>query len=589
MSPIRRRWALTVAAFAAVAIGGFTPRTALTATTAWVHTDMDDYPPGATVYITGGGFLANETVQLQVLHVGWVDGEHVQDPAPDTWTVDTWMVQADDNGNLVDATWYVCLDGCANALLEMTATGLTSGLTATTPFSDLAFALYENAGRSIKRDAFAWSSTVFARISQARNDTCYRVEWIDPSASVVATHDLPGTSGLNGNADRDDSFVVPSAGPSGVWTAKEYNFPNGNFACSGSPTLDATTRFDVARAVIIGAGTTGADSVGGDNDVYQDQATVVQNSGTGAAVNVDSSPSKNRRTFVRFDLTGSPISGTVTNAKLRLLMGTSPNNSRTHNAHRVTASWAENTITWNTQPAVAASPTDSQSTGTTNLTLLRWTVTPDVNGFVNGSPTNFGWRISDSIEDASGGNKAAYESTEANTSGDKTQGPVLLVDYHVCGNGTVEPGEDCDQGAANGTAGSCCSATCTFRPNTFECRASAGPCDVAETCTGTSGPCPADGFASPSTSCTGSSQGGACDNDAGDHCSGSGNTCVDAYKTTTCRPSAGPCDVAESCTGTSGACPDDGFASPSTSCTGSSQGGACDNDAGDHCSGDRKS
>jgi len=45
---------------------------------------MDDYPPGATVYITGGGFLANEMVQLQVLHVGWVDGEHVQDPTPDT-------------------------------------------------------------------------------------------------------------------------------------------------------------------------------------------------------------------------------------------------------------------------------------------------------------------------------------------------------------------------------------------------------------------------------------------------------------------------------------------------------------------------
>src|SRR5439155_298264 len=106
-----------------------------------------------------------------------------------------------------------------------------------------------------------------------------------------------------------------------------------------------------------------------------------------------------------------------------------------------------------------------------------------------------------------------------------------------------------------------------------------------ESCTGTSGACPADGFASPWTCCRGSSQGGVCDNDAGDHCSGSGNTCVDAYKTTTCRPSAGQCDVAESCTGTSGACPADSFASPSTSCTGSSQGGVCDNDAGDHCSG----
>ena len=74
---------LTVAAFAAVAIGGFTPRTALTATIPRVHTDMDDCPPGATVYITGGGFLANEMVQLEVLHVG-VDGEYAQDPTLDT-------------------------------------------------------------------------------------------------------------------------------------------------------------------------------------------------------------------------------------------------------------------------------------------------------------------------------------------------------------------------------------------------------------------------------------------------------------------------------------------------------------------------
>src|SRR5437867_4869975 len=38
---------------------------------AWVDTDLDDYPPGASVYISGGGFLAGETVELQILHVGW--------------------------------------------------------------------------------------------------------------------------------------------------------------------------------------------------------------------------------------------------------------------------------------------------------------------------------------------------------------------------------------------------------------------------------------------------------------------------------------------------------------------------------------
>jgi len=33
-----------------------------------VTTDAPDYPPGSTVYITGGGFAPGETVTCQVLH-----------------------------------------------------------------------------------------------------------------------------------------------------------------------------------------------------------------------------------------------------------------------------------------------------------------------------------------------------------------------------------------------------------------------------------------------------------------------------------------------------------------------------------------
>src|SRR5207249_4622932 len=93
------------------------------------------------------------------------------------------------------------------------------------------------------------------------------------------------------------------------------------------------------------------------------------------------------------------------------------------------------------------------------------------------------------------------------------------------------------------------------------CRPSAGQCDVAETCTGTSATCPSDVFASDTTSCMRASQGGACDNDAADHCTGTSNTCVDAFQSSTfvCRPAADACDAAETCTGTSAACPADGF------------------------------
>src|SRR5439155_9793038 len=96
-----------------------------------------------------------------------------------------------------------------------------------------------------------------------------------------------------------------------------------------------------------------------------------------------------------------------------------------------------------------------------------------------------------------------------------------------------------------------------------------------------------DAFASATTSCTGTSQGDLCDNDAADHCTGSDNSCVDVFRaaSVTCRASAGQCDVAESCTGTSGACPADVFKPATKSCTGASPGGVWGDDAGECCEG----
>src|SRR5207247_10348586 len=91
-----------------------------------------------------------------------------------------------------------------------------------------------------------------------------------------------------------------------------------------------------------------------------------------------------------------------------------------------------------------------------------------------------------------------------------------------CGDGIVQSAspfsEQCDLGALNGAAGSCCTATCAFASSSTVCRASAGICDPAENCTGTSTTCPGNTFSSSST---------------------------------VCRASADICDTAESCTGTS--------------------------------------
>src|SRR5205814_7874771 len=103
-----------------------------------------------------------------------------------------------------------------------------------------------------------------------------------------------------------------------------------------------------------------------------------------------------------------------------------------------------------------------------------------------------------------------------------------------CGNGTVEGSEQCDEGANNGTSGSCCNIDCAFTAAGTECRAAADACDVAETCTGSSSSCPADGLAASGA---------------------------------VCRAAVNECDLAETCTGTSTACPADAVQPAGTGCT----------------------
>src|SRR6266446_3735300 len=112
--------------------------TALAQSAAWVTTDAPDYPPGGTVYITGGGFGTNEIVTCQVLHI------------PDTGDNNTstnhqpWTVTADDAGN-ISTTWGVPLDEDElGATLQLSATGQTSALTAQTTFTDASLVIGNN-------------------------------------------------------------------------------------------------------------------------------------------------------------------------------------------------------------------------------------------------------------------------------------------------------------------------------------------------------------------------------------------------------------------------------------------------------------
>ena len=86
---------------------------------------------------------------------------------------------------------------------------------------------------------------------------------------------------------------------------------------------------------------------------------------------------KNKRALIHFDLSSIPSGATIVSAKLKLYTKAHSGHNRTHNIHRTKASWTENTVTWNNQPDIVSTPTDSTSIGTA-VGWKEWDVTTDV-------------------------------------------------------------------------------------------------------------------------------------------------------------------------------------------------------------------
>lgn len=152
------------------------------------------------------------------------------------------------------------------------------------------------------------------------------------------------------------------------------------------------------------------------------------NTGTATTLRVRSSALGNRRAFVRFDLAscGLDADDAIRAASLSLVLGTAPASSRAHDLWRVTAAWTETGVSSFNQPAVAATETATQDTGTTAGATLSWNVLADVRAFHGGTP-NYGWRVSDAAEGAATAVEAVYRSREFATAAER---PKLTIDYY---------------------------------------------------------------------------------------------------------------------------------------------------------------
>ena len=134
------------------------------------------------------------------------------------------------------------------------------------------------------------------------------------------------------------------------------------------------------------------------------------------------------RSIITFVLSSIPSVATITLATLSLYYYSKDAGaswSNTLNALRITATWNENTVTWNNQPSVGST---MGSTTCTNSTSYGW-VSISLNAaimtaIVNGTYTNYGFRIYDS---SSGANNAMkFYSSEYSTT---TVRPKLYLEY----------------------------------------------------------------------------------------------------------------------------------------------------------------
>jgi carbonic anhydrase len=176
-----------------------------------IWTDREDYPPYSVVVISGSGFTAGETVDMVVEQIS---------PAQATYA--PWSTVADDQGN-ISTTWFVFSDELVGAILKATATGQTSGLSASTTFTD---ALSAGVAPNGDPNGFNIDGSVRAVSTASPAPTALRSDWLDSSAG-----------GSGGIVNENGTVRTPASGP--VYLSNDlFGNGSGDDVFSGSVKAD---------------------------------------------------------------------------------------------------------------------------------------------------------------------------------------------------------------------------------------------------------------------------------------------------------------------------------------------------------------
>lgn len=122
-----------------------------------VDTDLPDYSPGDYVLVTGSGWIPGETVKLDFL-------ETLSDLISQQ-TI-TYYTVVDSEGNISDSQYLIELRHLG-ATFILTATGQTSGLVATTTFTDAVTltGVYPSDSSGTAKDSFLTTDNVYAAVT----------------------------------------------------------------------------------------------------------------------------------------------------------------------------------------------------------------------------------------------------------------------------------------------------------------------------------------------------------------------------------------------------------------------------------------
>lgn len=163
-------------------------------------------------------------------------------------------------------------------------------------------------------------------------------------------------------------------------------------------------------------------------DTFVNQSSPSSGYGSATTLDVLADATIQKWSFLRFDLSscGIPSTGGADSATLRLYLTNAPARSFTLTLTRVVSTWTTS-LTWNGAQSLTFAPsaTATAASGTSAGTWVTFTVTGDVDDFIQGLSTNNGWYVT-----ASGTTQnATKDLIQFSSSTAASNKPQLVVNY----------------------------------------------------------------------------------------------------------------------------------------------------------------